>query len=362
MEVRRIPSDASSIRTGWSHCVSFNTELAGIVYSKADTAHLAEAYEGSGSSSTSPINIVHPSASLTLRSAVAQSILSDGKPVQVIGFKMYKAGAPVGVLKAAIYAHTGTFGSGGLPTGAPIAVSDTTVAMEDMSTTVQLWYFFIFSTPVALTNGTNYCVVVYADSATTLNASNYVNVMLTSGGPHPGNYARFMNSIWSTVAGFDTLFKYYEDYTDDAEDQALVITPNTAAGFVIPRDTGGTIILDGVRGYGFAELASNSLVKTITVEKQWAGSHHVATCSVRYGWACYPDETCHWSGGAYAGYVTAVAGGTLGFTSDLGSKPVGQRYQWYLDGAKVGTDSSAYTAPAQTPGTLHTVHVAFEAA
>ncbi len=53
-----------------------------------------------------------------------QSFTGDGKILDSCKFYLKKVGSPTGMAVATIYAHTGTFGNGGKPTGSPLATSD----------------------------------------------------------------------------------------------------------------------------------------------------------------------------------------------------------------------------------------------
>jgi hypothetical protein len=257
-------------------------------------------------------------------------------------FWLAKYGSPVGNLKAALYTHTGTFGTDGKPTGAAIETSSA-VAMASLQAygTGYQWILFTFAGTTTLTAGTNYCIVVYAESATTLSTSHYVKVAYGDTAPViPGNGTYFDSSSWKNVAN-DMLFAV----TSTADGASLAVTAYSyfVLGFVF---SGTPILFDGV-AYGTVDAIGSCA--TWTVPKQFGGSVHALSVSTLLGWGVYPIAGC-----TPAGYAGVQSGSTKGYTrsSTPGS---GYHSQWYLDGSPVGTNSSTYTIPAQTNGTIHTI-------
>lgn len=99
-----------------------------------------------------------------------QSFLGDGKLLTRAGFYMHKNNEPSAgsVIRAYLYAHTGTFGTTGTGTGAVLATSLNTIAASTLSPTQATpgWVYFDFA-PFALTNGVPYVIVVSTDNTTT---------------------------------------------------------------------------------------------------------------------------------------------------------------------------------------------------
>ena len=90
----------------------------------------------------------------------AQSFTGNGNTLDSAKFYLKKVGSPTGNVYAKIYAHTGTFGSGGTPTGSALAVSDA-VDVSTIGTSNALQTFsFSGANRITLANGTHYCVVI----------------------------------------------------------------------------------------------------------------------------------------------------------------------------------------------------------
>jgi len=160
-----------------------------------------------------PISVVHPSSGIYY-SALGQTFQTPASPQYSITsckFYLRKNASPVGILKVRIYAHTGTWGSTGVPTGSALASSDG-VAMENLTSDYQL-ITFVFSgvNRIILSASTNYCISLEADSATTLDSTNYVNVGLDTASPtHAGNAFHYNYSDWGAEGtGVDIIFYLY---------------------------------------------------------------------------------------------------------------------------------------------------------
>lgn len=75
--------------------------------------------------------------------ARGQSFMGDGLTVKKILFEMAKVDSTTGYIYVKIYAHSGTFGSNGVPTGEPIAVSSNSIDASGLSTSFE-WMQFDF--------------------------------------------------------------------------------------------------------------------------------------------------------------------------------------------------------------------------
>ena len=148
--------------------------------------------------------------------AAGQSWLSDSSPGEVTGacVRLRKIGAPTGTMRVSIYAHSGTYGSSGVPTGSALVSS----ASYDVSelTTSYANYFFPLSgwTPDP---STAYFVVLEGVSWSG-DGSNFVRITKETGAEadHAGNAAVLVtSSVWGTTGGGaeDMAFKIYETTT-----------------------------------------------------------------------------------------------------------------------------------------------------
>lgn len=163
------------------------------------------AYYNASTTSTRTILEVHPSASAS-RSAVSQSFPGATARLSKISFMLARSGSPNAQIKAALYSHTGTYGSGSKPD--TLLAESTTSINANTLTTSAAWYDFDFDETCQMQSGTNYVAVVYCASKTTLDASNYIAVSQLTSGAHSGNDAYYASSAWSPGTR-DTVFHIY---------------------------------------------------------------------------------------------------------------------------------------------------------
>jgi hypothetical protein len=116
-------------------------------------------------------------------------------------FQLQKVGSPSGNVTAKLYAHSGTFGTSSIPTGAALATSDN-VSLASITAsyaTVE----FSFSTPYEMVASTEYAIAVEYTGG---DGSNYLQVRgLASSGTHAGNRSQTTGS-WSATATDDLNF------------------------------------------------------------------------------------------------------------------------------------------------------------
>jgi hypothetical protein len=132
-----------------------------------------------------------------------QSFKGNGETLAVARFRMTREGAAVdasGTLSAKLYAHTGTFGSGGTPTGAALATSTNTYDPADLPITPTYdWVEFEFDNTYTLVDGTAYfiCLVLTGHDG---GFDNWVELRDDNRAvAHPGNRAQY-NGSWSAAA------------------------------------------------------------------------------------------------------------------------------------------------------------------
>lgn len=131
--------------------------------------------------------------------AWGQSFYGTGLPLAGASFLMSKKA--VGDGHGKLYAHTGTFGTNGVPTGAALATSDAfDTSVLDSSYT---WQYLTFSTPYITTSGTPYFIVFDF-------ALDDIAMRSDFGTPtHPGNCASFSAGSWNPQANMDVCFRVY---------------------------------------------------------------------------------------------------------------------------------------------------------
>jgi hypothetical protein len=123
-------------------------------------------------------------------------------------FFLTKIGSPTGTATAKIFAHTGTYGSGGKPTGSALATSDTLDVSTLSASPTYGWKTLSFTgaNRITLNASTYYCIeLTWAGG----DASNYIRLGSTSTGGHSGNSNYSTNGTsWSSL-GSDRPFTVY---------------------------------------------------------------------------------------------------------------------------------------------------------
>ena len=302
-----------------------------------DTAPVVDYCEIVGSEGTSyNMYNIHPSAT-TVRSAIAQSFTGNGGNLYTIGVKVKKVGSPTFTLTAYLYAHSGTFGTSSVPTGAVLKTSTNTFSESDISSDIQDWIFFTFDGAYTLTAATKYVLVIAITAGSGLSSSAYVAVSCYTGFGHNGNTASFQSSAWAARATYDCKFIVLSATRVPGDSQAVTMTPNTVGGFVLP-----TTLPFEYDGVDLGTVNSAGTEASYTCKEQITPSVHALVSRAIYGWGVVATGT------TADGYKGVNAGSGSGFTRS------GSNTQWYLDGGWVYTGTS-YTVPAQTPGTYHTI-------
>jgi len=143
--------------------------------------------------------------------AIGQSFITpnDGVSYNLDSAKFYinnNSGA-TGTCYAKLYAHTGTYGSTGLPTGGALATSDAYDCATIGASYALRTFTFSGAQRVSLSPNANYCIV--ADFGT---FNNWMRVGIDSSTPsHAGNDVRY-NAGWiynPTVGLWDIIFYVY---------------------------------------------------------------------------------------------------------------------------------------------------------
>lgn len=194
------------------------TAVAGAVYTctrdkKGDyEGILVDSYSESNASGYSVVRAGHITQ-------LGQSFIAIAGTLDSCKFELKKSGSPTGNITAKLYAHTGTFGTDGKPTGSVLATSDN-FDIATLTTTEQLITFsFTGADRVNLTAGTHYCIEVEYTGG---DSSNYLRVGNDSSSPtHSGN-ASFYDSSWQTTAN-DVCFYVYADINPTWKKGATIV-------------------------------------------------------------------------------------------------------------------------------------------
>lgn len=135
---------------------------------------------------------------------MTQSFIGDGNYLSHARFYLSKRGTITGNAYAAIWEHSGTYGSTGVPTGDPLAVSQP-FNVSGLSTGKSLKLFYFDST-FQLVNTTPYFVGVYYDDGDIDNA--ILNSRADNISVHGGNRAGLASGSWTAYIQ-DALFYVY---------------------------------------------------------------------------------------------------------------------------------------------------------
>lgn len=143
---------------------------------------------------------------------------STGGYLHSLAVQIQSVGSPTGNIVAELYAHSGTYGTDGVPTGSVLATSGT-IDVTTIPTAPSLaTFFFTGVNAVVLTPNTNYALVVRVTGG---NASNYINLIYDSTTPtHPGNFFFDVGS-WVPIGTADVIFDLYRNVTFDQVQTAL---------------------------------------------------------------------------------------------------------------------------------------------
>lgn len=182
------------------------------------------------------------------RTKVAQSFTADGSSLREAVAYLSCANLSAGTMVAEIFAHSGTFGTSSVGTGAALATSES-VSVTSLSRigAIPVAFDFIGANQITLVNGTNY---VLAISWSGLVPNN--NVDLISYSPPSvgiaGNISDFISPTWSATAANDMAFVIIG--SDAAHASTAVPAPTTsgtanatpaaiALNVVVPAPTAG---------------------------------------------------------------------------------------------------------------------------
>jgi hypothetical protein len=142
------------------------------------------------------------------RIKVGQSFTAIAAVLNSAKFYLQKYGSPTGNVVACIYAHSGTYGTSSVPSGAALATSDN-VDVSGLSTSLALVEFvFSGANKITLANATPYIVSVEYSAG---DGSNFLYVGDdTATLAHGGNYCRYTGS-WGAFPTNDAIFYVYGD-------------------------------------------------------------------------------------------------------------------------------------------------------
>lgn len=136
---------------------------------------------------------------------LAQSFSATDATLTSCQFYMRKVNSPTGNAVAKLYAHSGTFGTNGVPTGAALATSDNKDVSTLSGSLALVEFSFSGVNQYTLVNGTKYCISLEYTGG---DATNRLGIAADSTSPaHSGNIAELLSgSSWSGRNDIDLIF------------------------------------------------------------------------------------------------------------------------------------------------------------
>ncbi|MEI6901160.1 MAG: hypothetical protein WCL00_14885, partial [Bacteroidota bacterium] len=157
----------------------------------------------------------------------ANSCILDG-----VVFWGQKNNSPTGNVCVKIYAHTGIYGSNGVPSGTALATSDVRDA-STMPANVGLMHFLFSGTNrITLSASTNYCAILVYTSG---DVSNFISLGYDMSSPlHGGNFIYGNGSSWTSYSGYDCAFWVFSQSYVDNYPESFYTTPVVNYGLANP--------------------------------------------------------------------------------------------------------------------------------
>ena len=152
----------------------------------------------------------HPADQAGKYSALGQSFNADeNAKLESVSFVLYKSGSPTWNATAELYAHAGTFGTNGKPTGQPLALSNEFNLTQLNGSTVLYNFQFSYDQQYDLVAGTKYFIVFRNPMGGGVSDTDYPIMLCDATGNHEGNYAYYTLGGWVSTSTADTIFYLY---------------------------------------------------------------------------------------------------------------------------------------------------------
>jgi hypothetical protein len=299
-----------------AHAALFNdtTEQAGDSWTTQDTA--AQMYSGS-----------------TI--GLGQSITGDGNELTSVVFKVRRVGSPTGNATVNLYAHSGTFGTSSVPTGASLAASET-LDVSTLSTSYRDIKFKM-SSFYTLVAATKYVVTIEYSGG---DSSNRIEVAFdVSPAGHGGNKCSSTGS-WSPDANDDMYFyaRTGGNVTVNATNGGDVPSYRNDTGAVTVATSAVTIevtgVTEGTRCVIWRTSDRSQLLAAMAFTSDGAGAWKAST-----GFAYTGDTNVYVSAGSSGKVVAGVADDTGAFTDETRQ----------ANDSRTGTGNTMTLIPAATP-------------
>jgi hypothetical protein len=197
-------TDSQFIGSG-TYAIKFSSTgtftLDGVTFTGSTTADLENSNNATNTDSATVQDQAQQLDS-TGATGTAQSITGDGGSLSNVVLKLRKVGSPTGNAVVKLYAHSGTFGTSSVPTGAALATSKNINVANLQTSLTDEKIDFDDSEFYTLVNATKYCIAIEYSGG---DGSNYVEVGYDQGGAHGGNKSTYTSS-WAADATDDLYF------------------------------------------------------------------------------------------------------------------------------------------------------------
>ena len=141
----------------------------------------------------------------------AQSFLVGANDMVLtrVRFDLKATGSPTGNMVAKLYAHSGTYGTSSVPTGAALATSEVIPASRLRTAAYdEIEFVFNGDQQIVLSAATNYVIALVYSAG---DGSNYINVAATEATSHGGNRSDYIAG-WTADATDDLLFQLFSSF------------------------------------------------------------------------------------------------------------------------------------------------------
>jgi hypothetical protein len=147
-----------------------------------------------------------------------QSFTGDGGILQSVKLYLENYTGATGTAYVKIYAHTGTFGTDGKPTGSALATTSFDVSTLESSELTLETFTFTGEDKITLTNGTKYVVTLEFNDDT-----DSISMGKDGSSPsHAGNYCALSSGTWTGYNYGDACFYVY------ADESSASVTPSAS--------------------------------------------------------------------------------------------------------------------------------------
>ena len=203
--------------------------------------------------------------SQSVADGIGQSFTGDGRPITSCDFYLHSfISLPTGTVYAKLYAHTGTYGVNGKPTGLVLATSKPMNASRVGLNESAINFGFVGAERVTLVNGTKYVITLeHAEDGT----GNHVFARRTDTDIHSGN-GSYKDTNWIvTPNSIDFIFHVYTGDLPDIVSPIITLLGNATENVTVGStytDAGATA-LDDVDGDLTGNIVMVNSVNTAVV-------------------------------------------------------------------------------------------------